>query len=120
MVLVVAFFQPTAALANDLSGFWKIDNQPAWVEVQMQEGSAIGVVRRHDENANAVGRTLLKNVSLEEGGSGKWRGQIFAARLGEFRDADITLLDPSRMQIEVKVGFMSRTVIWQRVAEVPR
>jgi hypothetical protein len=105
--------------ANDLSGFWKAEDQPAWIEIQTSDESATGVVRRNDVNADAVGRTLLKDVTAESGSSGGWRGQIYAARLGEYRDAEISLLDASTMQIEVKVGIMSRAFTWQRVEEIP-
>jgi hypothetical protein len=47
-----------------------------------------------------------------------WRGQVFAVRLGEFRDAQVRLARADRMEILVKVGFMSRTVTWTRVDEV--
>jgi hypothetical protein len=70
-------------------------------------------------NSDAVGRTLLKNVTADEAKPGIWRGQIYAARLSEYRDAEITLLDSSRIQIGVNVGFMRRTIVWQRVAEIP-
>lgn len=118
-LLLCGLSLPTLTLANDLSGFWKADGQPAWIEVHTDDESTTGIVRRNDVNAEAVGRTLLKNVTVDDGSPGVWRGQIYAARLGEYRDAVITLLDPSSMQIEVKVGFMSRAFTWQRVAELP-
>lgn len=110
---------PGLALPNDLSGFWKADDQPAWIEIHTDNASATGTVRRNDVNPNAVGRTLLKNVVSEDDSPGVWRGQIYAARLNEFRDAEITLLDPSQMRIEVQLGFTSRAFIWKRVAEIP-
>ena len=119
MLLVGGILLPTLTHANGLSGFWKVDDQPAWIEIQADDESANGIVRRNDVNADAVGRTVLKNLTPDEGSPDVWRGQIYAARLGEYRDAVITLLDPSRMQIVVKVGFRSRTVVWGRVAEIP-
>jgi hypothetical protein len=108
---------PTLALANDLIGFWKADEQPAWIEIHIDNESTTGIVRRNDVNPDAVGRTLLKNV-IADGSPGVWRGQIYAARLGDYRDAEITLLDPASLQIEVKMGFRSRAFIWKRVAQV--
>ena len=49
----------------------------------------------------------------------EWSAQVFAARLGEYRKAQITLTDENRMIFTVKVGFMRRSVEWTRVSEVP-
>jgi uncharacterized protein (DUF2147 family) len=120
--LVLFLITPAAAFpmfANDLTGFWKAADQPAWIEINTEGESATGVVRRNDVNADAVGRTLLKDVTADKASPEVWRGQIYAARLGEYRDAQITLINPSNMQIEVKVGIMSRAISWHRVAEVP-
>lgn len=118
-LLVGGLSLPTLTLANELSGFWKVDDQPAWIEIRTQDEAATGTVRRNDINPDAVGRMLLKDLTAEDGSPGIWRGRIYAARLGEYRDAVITLLDPSRLRIEVKVGFMSRAFVWNRVAEIP-
>lgn len=104
---------------SGLSGLWKVEDQAAWIELQANDGLITGTVRRNDVNPSAVGRTLLKNVVADEDASRLWHGQIYAARLGEYRDAEITLLDHSRMKIEVKVGFMSRAFVWNRVTAIP-
>ncbi len=66
-----------------------------------------------------MGRVLLKDVVSDESNTGSWRGQIYAERLQEYRDAEITLPRPDQMQIKVKVGFMSRTVSWTRAERIP-
>lgn len=48
--------------------------------------------------------------------SGFWK---HAEKLGEYKDAEITLAEPDLMTIKVKVGFISRTVEWRRVETVP-
>ena len=48
-----------------------------------------------------------------------WRGQVYSERLGEYKDAEVSLSEPDSLEIKVKVGFMSRTVSWVRVDEVP-
>jgi hypothetical protein len=95
---------------------WKNAEQPAWIEIEVSEGQGTGTVRRNDNKPEAVGRVLLKDVVAQEGSAG-WVGQIYAEKLGEYKDATITLLEPDQMQIVVKVGFMSRTVNWTRAAD---
>jgi hypothetical protein len=58
-----------------------------------------------------VGRILLKDVVSDEKKPGRWCGRVYAERLQEYKDAEITLPEPDRMQIKVKVGFESRTVL---------
>ena len=74
----------TLALANDLSGFWKAEDQPAWIEIQADEESATGTVRRNDMNADAVGRYAqerMKALQTKHGVIGDVRGSglIFSA-----------------------------------------
>ena len=115
-LLLLAVLVAPWSLAGDLSGVWQNEDQPAWIEIQFSDGQGTGTVRRNDNKPEAVGRVLIKDLVVEEGGD-SWVGQIYAQRLKEFKDATITLPEPERMQIVVSVGFMRRTVNWIRVAE---
>jgi hypothetical protein len=75
-------------------------------------------VRRNDNKPESVGRELLQGITITED-VGSWQAQIYAERLKEYKAAVITLPEPDRMQIVVKVGFMSKTVYWKRVAGLP-
>jgi hypothetical protein len=116
LLITFALFAP-GLLADGLAGMWKNAEQPAWIEIEVSEGQGTGTVRRNDNKPEAVGRVLLKGVVAQEGSAG-WVGQIYAEKLGEYKDATITLPEPDQMQIVVKVGFMSRTVNWARAAPV--
>lgn len=105
-------------LADDPGGFWQNEEQPAWIEIRFSYGTGVGTVRRNDNKPEAVGRVLLKDLVAQEG-SQSWRGEIYAERLKEYRDAVLTLPAPDHMLIEVKAGLMSRTVSWRRVATIP-
>jgi len=103
--------------ADDIAGFWKHSEEPGWIEIRLDEG--IGTVLRNDKFPERVGREILKDLTADDSEQGLWKGQIFAEKLGEYKDAEITLAEPDRMKIKVKVGFMSRTLEWLRVDEVP-
>ncbi len=120
LLMVAGCLGSPMALAADLAGYWKNDDQPAWMEIRIVEESATGTVRRNDQDPAAVGRVLLKDVVSEEDKPGTWRGRIYARRLGEYRDAEITLVDSEHMRIEVNVGLLNRAVRWTRVAALPR
>lgn len=63
-------------------------------------------------------RVPVSNMIKGEGGA-SWRGQVYAERFEQYKDAKISLPEADLMRIEVKVGIMSRTVNWKRVAAVP-
>ncbi len=115
--LVTAFLASSQAIAEDIAGFWKHAEEPGWIEISLEEGK--GTVVRNDKFPERVGREILKDLATENPEQAVWKGQIYAEKLGEYKDAEITLADPDRMTIKVKVGFMSRTVEWQRVDAVP-
>jgi hypothetical protein len=108
-----------ALIAADLSGFWQHEELPAWIEVRFEGGVGTGTVVRNDEYPERVGRVLLKELVPDEGEADTWRGKVYAERLEEYKDGEISLPQANLMRIKVKVGFMSRTVEWNRVEAVP-
>ena len=117
ILLMTVLLATSQAFAADISGFWKSVDAPGWIEIKLAEGK--GLVIRNDKFPERVGREILKDLEADDSEQGLWTGQIFAEKLGEYKDAEITLAEADRMEIKVKVGFMSRTIEWQRVEEVP-
>ena len=105
------------SLAGDISGVWKHADEPGWIEISLDEGS--GTVVRNDKFPERVGREIVKELQADESKENLWRGQVYAEKLGEYKDAEISLSEPDIMQFKVKVGFMSRTIEWMRVDAVP-
>lgn len=118
--LLLLILTATVALpghaGDELAGYWQHESEPVWIEMQPETGQ--GVMLRNDNRPDRVG--FLVVTDLEAGDEpNDWSAQVFAARLGEYRKADITLSSDGRMVFTVKVGFMRRSVEWQRVSEVP-
>lgn len=107
------------AMAEDLAGFWKHADEPGWIEITVEEEVGRAVVVRNDVYPERVGRQILKDLRADDKHDGLWRGQVYADRLGEYKDAEISSREPGQMEIKVKVGFISRTVDWVRVESVP-
>ena len=116
-LLLITLLTTPLAFAGDISGFWKHADEPGWIEIRLDEGK--GTVLRNDKFPERVGREILKDLQADSSEDGLWRGQIYAEKLGEYKDAEITLPEPGLMKIKVKVGFMSRSVEWVRVDKVP-
>ena len=102
--------------SSGLSGYWQHESEPVWIEMQPDEGK--GVMLRNDNRPDRVGFLVVTDFEASDKPN-EWSAQVFAARLGEYRKADITLSSDGRMVFIVKVGFMRRSVEWQRVSEVP-
>lgn len=112
LCLIAQFVQAEDALA----GFWQHESAPVWLAMQPDEG--VGIMVRNDDRPDRVGFKVVTNLAAT-GKANQWSGRVFAAQLGEYRDATITLKNDDRMAFTVVVGFMRRTVEWQRVDAVP-
>jgi hypothetical protein len=117
VLFLVGLLGAPLASAGDINGFWKHSDEPGWIEIRLDEGK--GTVIRNDKFPDRVGREIVKGLAADESEKNLWRGQVYAERLGEYRDAEILLPEPDRMHFKVKVGFISRTVEWVRVDQVP-
>jgi uncharacterized protein (DUF2147 family) len=104
-------------LADTVEGLWKQQGKAVWIQFDA-DGDA-GVVVRNDQKPEAVGFTVARNLEATEDEEDSWKAEVFAAPLGEYKPAEITLLDKDTMRFKVKVGFMSRSVEWQRVSVLP-
>jgi hypothetical protein len=111
------FLMAPQAFANDISGFWKHPEAPAWIEISLDAGK--GTVIRNDKFPERVGREILKDLKADDSVPNVWQGQVYAERMGEYKDAEISLPEPDRMEFKVKGGFVSRTIEWVRVEEIP-
>ena len=101
---------------TQLAGYWQHESDPVWIE--MQPGAGQGVMIRNDIRPDRLG--FLVGTDLEASDDpNEWSAQVFVARLGEYREAEITLAADDRMVFTVKVGFVRRSVEWRRVSEVP-
>ena len=105
------------ALSGDISGFWKHAKGPVWIEIRLEEGG--GTVVRNDKFSDRVGRKILKDLQADKSKQGLWHGLIYAEKLGEYKDVEVSLPEADRMLFKGKVGFMSRTVEWVRVDKIP-
>jgi len=100
----------------DLAGYWQHESDPVWIEMQPEAGQ--GVMVRNDNRPDRLGFLVVTDLEASDDPN-EWSAQVFAARLGEYRKAEITLAADDRMVFTVKVGFMRRSVEWRRVTEVP-
>ena len=101
---------------DELAGHWQHESDPVWIEMQPDTGQ--GVMVRNDNRPDRVGFLVVTDLEASDDPN-EWSALVFAARLGEYRKAEITLAADDRMIFTVKVGFVRRSVEWRRVSEVP-
>ena len=101
---------------TDLAGYWQHESDPLWIEMQPEAGQ--GVMVRNDNRPDRLGFLVVTDLEASDSPN-EWSAQVFAARLGEYRTAEITLASDDRMVFTVTVGFVRRAVGWRRVSEVP-
>ena len=116
LLMLVAMVTMPGNAGDELAGYWQHESDPVWIEMQPETGQ--GVMVRHDNRPDRVGFLVVTDLEASDEPN-EWFAQVFAARLGEYRKAEITLAADDRMVFTVKVGFVRRSVEWRRVSEVP-
>ena len=117
LLLVLSAMVATPGHAEaGLAGFWQHESEPVWIEMEPEVGH--GVMVRNDNRPDRVGFLVVTDLETSDDPN-EWFAKVFAARLGEYRKAEITLSADDRMTFTVKVGLMRRSVDWRRVSEVP-
>ena len=115
--LLVLLLTSSVSLAADISGFWQHPKDPVWIEVSAAEG--VGIALRNDNDPSSVGFEVLKEVKAGAK-EGVWVGEVFVPQLGGYKRVEVTLPNDDTLKMKVKIGFLSRSLEWSRVASVPQ
>ena len=115
LILVLVFSIELAA--GTVEGIWKRQGEAVWI--QFYADSNTGVVVRNDKNPDAVGFAVARNLEVESAEENTWSGEVYAPPLGEYKPAEIMLLEEDIMRFKVKIGFISRSAEWERVMVLP-
>jgi uncharacterized protein (DUF2147 family) len=102
--------------AEGISGFWQHPKDPVWIEVTSAAGNGLAV--RNDNDPSSIGFAVLKEVTVGEQ-KGRWTGQVFVPQLGSYKRVELSLPTADTLKMKVKIGFLTRSLEWARVSEVP-
>ena len=117
IVAVAILFICNVTAASDLNGFWQHPKDPVWLEVNEAMGTGIAV--RNDDDPSSVGFAVLKEV-VTGPKEQQWSGQVYVPQLGDYKRVIVTLPDATTLKMKVKIGFISRSIEWTKVASVPQ
>ena len=117
-VVTAAFlFVCNICTASDLSGFWQHPKDSVWLDVNEALGTGIAV--RNDDDPSSIGFAVLKGV-VAGPKQGQWSGQVYVPQLGDYKRVIVTLPQANTLRMKVKIGFISSSVEWTKVASVPQ
>ena len=102
--------------AEGISGFWQHPKDPVWIEVTSTAGNGLAV--RNDNDPSSIGFAVLKELTVGEQ-KGRWTGQVFVPQLGSYKRVELSLPTADTLKMKVKIGFLTRSLEWARVSEVP-
>ena len=102
--------------AEGISGFWQHPKDPVLIEVTSTAGNGLAV--RNDNDPSSIGFAVLKEVTVGEQ-KGRWTGQVFVPQLGSYKRVELSLPTADTLKMKVKIGFLTRSLEWARVSEVP-
>ena len=117
IVAALLSFVCNVSAASDLNGFWQHPKDPVWLEVNEAMGTGIAV--RNDDDPSSAGFAVLKEF-VRGPKEGQWSGQVYVPQLGDYKRVTVTLPNASTLKMKVKIGFISRSVEWTKVASLPQ
>ncbi len=118
-ILLMLLAAQTYASSDGLAGIWQHEDEPVWIQIDDSGEQIAGVIRRNGNNAESEGFELIRGVEADQKKPGRWTGEIYAERFEEYKNATFTLPEADLLRVKVKVGFLSKTVEWNRVESLP-
>jgi len=74
-LFVLVSLQFSAYAATTISGLWQHASKPALLAFNLETGLAI--VKQHDENKDASGLTIIKNITEAAQQKDQWIGEMY-------------------------------------------
>ena len=112
LILIIATLYSFSAFAQaDLSGVWATGDDNTKIEIADVDGQVTGKIKSSDNQNAKIGKVILKD--LKEDGN-QWKGQIFAARRGEWHNVEIK---PKKdvLELIISVGLFSKSLEWKKI-----
>ncbi|HEY5957209.1 MAG TPA: DUF2147 domain-containing protein [Polyangiaceae bacterium] len=106
--------QRGAEVSGDaLLGLWKQADREIVIEIKRDGRIYEGTVTRSPRKPSAVGTVVVRGVEHDPRAS-KWRGEVFAPRLGKFVSMTAELKGPSTLVMSASFMLITKEIVWQR------
>lgn len=101
------------AQERSVVGNWQRESESLVVEMRLSDDVIEGFVILHKDKPEAVGKKLFRTLRFDESNN-CWRCFVYVARLGEEKPTCLSLQGRNVLEMTAKVGFFSKTVLWNR------
>jgi len=109
-IFIILLFATLSINAQSIAGIWNTGEDNTKIEITEDNGVFSGKILSSDNAKANIGNQILKDVNFI---NGEWKGKLYAAKKGDWYDATLEEKD-SQLDITIKVGFMSKTIIWKK------
>lgn len=111
VMLTFGLFSIAGSAQSNIAGNWIAGKENTVIKIAQEGSSYSGKIISADNPKVKAGTLMVKDLKQDK--KGIWKGQVYAPRRDEWYDAEFTPKENS-LEIEVKVGFTSRTMEWKR------
>lgn len=95
---------------NPIIGKWDTKNHGTIISVENVDGQLQGIIKSSGNPKAKEGTLIIRNLKENKDG---YEGEIYSIKQGKWMDAEFTPMD-NMMEVKVSVGFISKTVEWER------
>ncbi|MBT3302314.1 MAG: DUF2147 domain-containing protein [Bacteroidetes bacterium] len=110
IMLTINLFTINSFAQSDLAGAWMVGGQNTIVKIEQQNDIYSGRIISSDNPKVKIGRLMVKDLKQTKG---KWEGKVYSPKQKEWYDAEFTKKE-NKLNIEISVGFFSKTVEWTK------
>lgn len=110
LVLIISLFSLNSYAQSDVSGEWIVGEQNTVVKIEQDNGIYTGKIISSDNPEAKIGNPMVKELKQTKG---KWKGKVYSPKRKEWYDAEF-IQKGNKLNLEIKVGFFSKTVEWTK------
>lgn len=107
-LLIISLFSINSFAQSDVSGEYIIGEKNTVVKIEQYNGIYNGKIISSDNPNAEIGKLILKELKQTKG---KWKGELYSPKREKWYDAEF-IKKENKLNIEISVGFFSKTVEW--------
>lgn len=109
-ILLITFSFLSAYANNPIEGNWDTKNYGTIVSIKKVDGVLKGIIKSSGNKNAKEGMQIIRNLKATDDG---YEGEIYSVKRDKWMDAEFTR-NGDVLEVEVSVGFISKTVEWDR------
>jgi uncharacterized protein (DUF2147 family) len=111
VTLILCMFASPLIAKDSLTGNWDTGNENTIVKISKKNGIFVGEILSSDNPKAKTGKVIIKFLKKK---NDIWEGKVYVPKNEEWYDAEMTI-ENGTMEINVSVGFFSKTRKWKKV-----